>query len=141
MDIQMGSHAFRDVEVPVLWGTRAILQNAPGAITIMDLSGDEARLEILAGKPGPDTEFRPSSDGYIIVRDGEDLYSFNPERNEITGITVRLPTCRITDTEIRVGGSVFSGNVVHGFAVGIAIAESGIAMGAPLPDKLAKLRI
>jgi len=143
MNLRMGSQVFRDVTIPILWGTRAVLQDKRGRISIVDLSGPQAKLEILGDQPAPNVEFRPISGGAIeILNDGTSLYAFDAQTKTIRGITLRLPECEMTDNGIRVGTNRFQNNMISGFGVGIMIMEDGgIAVGGPLPPGLARLRI
>jgi len=139
MNLRMGSQIFRSVQIPLLWGDRAVLQDSKGRLSVIDLSGPKARLEILADKPAEGTAFRPRIDGIVILRDGEELYAYNAREKVLSPIALQLPECQITPWTTRVGSNQFSGNLVSGFGVGIAVSGSGIAVGAPVPPGLAKL--
>jgi hypothetical protein len=141
MNLRMGSQLFEDVEIPLLWGTRAVLEDRKGRLSIVDLSGDTARLEILADKPAPGVRFRPRSDGTVVMQGSTELYVYDPSERLLEGISLRLPTCQVGPGATRVGRNVFAGNVITGFGVGIAVSEDGISLGAPLPPSLAKLRV
>jgi hypothetical protein len=143
MDLQMGSHVFRDVAVPLLWGTRAIIQDAKQRLSVIDLGGHKARLEVLGDKPAPGVEFRPLSGGaFEVLEDRKPLYAYDAAHKAVRGISLRLPECRVQQNSISIGTNVFTHNRVHGFGVGIMItADGGIAVGAPLPPGLAKLQI
>jgi len=141
MNIQMGNHVFHDVDIPILWGVRAVLQDKKGRISVINLEGEKAELEILGDKPAPNIEFEPSLDGFRIIKNGESLYNYNPDEKVLTGILLKLPECEIKDWRIRVGTNIFSGNVISGSGVGIIVTEKGIGMGAPLPKGLAKLLV
>jgi hypothetical protein len=137
--LEMGNQRFENVEIPLLWGKRAILEDKKGRISIISLEGAEAVIEILGNKPAPNIQYEPIEDGFKIIVDGQELYSFDPKRRTITGLSLKLPECEIQSTGIRVGSNMFSGNTVIGFGVGIVVDERGIGMGAPLPEGLAKL--
>jgi hypothetical protein len=141
MNFQMGGQVFRDVQIPFLWGERAVIQDRQGRLSIIDLSGEEARLEILADEPAPGITFRPRIDGVVILSDGTELYSYNPREKVLTSISLGLPECQISPSATRVGTNQFIGNVISGVGVGIAVTRDGIALGAPVPPKLAKLVI
>lgn len=143
MNLNMGSQVFRDVVVPLLWGTRAVLQDKKGRISIIDLSGTEAKLEILGDMPAPNVEFRPISGGVIeILQDGNPLYAFDSANKTIRGLTLRLPECQISENATRVGTNLFQNNMISGFGVGIMVMpDGGMAIGGPLPPGLAKLRV
>lgn len=141
MNIEMGGQKFENVEIPLLWGKRAILEDKKGRISIISLERKEAVIEILGDKPAPDIQFELVGDGFKIIIDGQVLYIFYPDKRIISGISLDLPECEIQNSGIRVGSNVFSGNRVVGFDVGIVVDERGISMGAPLPDGLAKLII
>ena len=135
----MGSQTFQNVQIPLLWGKRAIIEDEDGGISIISLEGEHALIEILGSKPAPDIEYEPIEDGYRIICDERALYSFLPSTGTISAIELNLPDCQIQSTGIRVGGNIFSGNVVIGAAVGIIVDEHGIGMGGRLPEGLAKL--
>lgn len=139
MNLNMGSQTFVDVEIPLLWGKRAIVQDKQGRISVIDLSSSEAKLEIVGDKQAPGVEYKLNIEGFSILEGDKELYSYNPEEKTLTGIALNLPECQIGSSEIRVGTNTFSGNIVVGFGVGIVVSEAGIGMGAPLPPNLAKL--
>jgi hypothetical protein len=139
MKLIMGSQVFQDVQIPLLWGTRAIVQDEVGQLSVIDLAGEKAKLEILGDKPAPGITYIPIDDGYAILSGDERLYIYNPKEKRITGIALRLPECQIRPSETRVGTNIFSGNMIAGYSVGIVVTENGIAMGAQLPPGLAKL--
>jgi len=139
MNLKMGSQVFVNVQIPLLWGTRAVVQDEEGWLSVIDLAGDTAKLEILGDKPAPGVAFVPTIDGHTILSNDKQLYTYNPKEKTLTSISLGLPECQVKPWEIRVGSSVFSGNTIVGFGVGIAVQESGITMGGPLPPRLAKL--
>ncbi len=141
MNIRMGSQVFHNVDVPLMWGTRAILQDPTGRISVIDLSGPTAKTEIVGDEPAPGVEFTPTADGFKILDKGHPLYAYSRSENLLTGLGLELPDCQIKEGEIRVGSNVFQSNIVSGFGVGIAVTKHGIAMGAPLPEGLAELVI
>ncbi len=139
MNLNIGSQSFINVEIPLLWGKRAILEDKKGRISIISLEGPEAELEVLGNKPAPNIQYEIVSDGFKIIRSDEEVYSFNPESRTITGLSLKLPEIEIGQDAIKIGSNVFSGNVVSGSSVGIVVDERGIGMGAPLPEGLARL--
>lgn len=142
MNLQLGSNVFRDVTIPVLWGKRALIQDEQSRLSIIDLAGDRALLEVLGDEPAPGIEFRPTSDGFLVIRNGETLYKFNPGQKILSGVSLDLPDVQINAYETRVGTNIFSGNSVSGMAIGIAIGEQGISFGvSQLPEGLADLVI
>ena len=48
MNLRMGRQVLMNVQIPLLWGERAIIQDKRNRISIIDLSGDKARIEVLA---------------------------------------------------------------------------------------------
>ncbi|WP_456427719.1 hypothetical protein [Rhodocaloribacter sp.] len=142
MNIRIGSNDFIGVDVPLLWGTRAVLQDKQGRISVIDLAGEEARIEILGDKPAPGVEFLPTSSGFEILHDGEPLYNYNADEKLLSSLGVgSLPDCQVLRNGVVVGTNRFMGNMVSGYGVGIAVDEKSISMGAPLPDKLARIKI
>lgn len=142
MNLSMGRHVFKNVTIPLLWGTRAVVQDKERRLSIIDLAGPVARLEILAGRPAPGIDFRLAIDGTIILSPGGDeLYRFDNSQGALFSIGLGLPDCRIMDSQIVIGSNVFAGNVVQGFGVGIAVTHEGIILGGPLPSGLATLAV
>lgn len=142
MNLKLGGQTFLNVEIPLLWGKRAVLQDPGGRLSVVDLSGDQPVLEILGDEPAPGVAYAPIiEEGFQILRGGKPVYSYYSAEKRLASQDSRLPDCEIRPWEIRVGGAVFAGNVVEGSPVGIAVTESGIAMGARLPPNLAKLKI
>jgi hypothetical protein len=139
MKLEMGSQVFEEVDIPLLWGERAVLQDQEGALSVIDLSGPSARLEVVADGPAPGVEFVPIEDGFIIRSGHADLYSYAPNSKSLTPIALRLPEVQVADDGTRIGSSYFEGNVILGSAVGIHVSEQGISIGAPLPEGLAEL--
>ncbi|HUU41209.1 MAG TPA: hypothetical protein VMW42_09720 [Desulfatiglandales bacterium] len=141
MNIQMGGQVFANVQIPLLWGSRAVIQDMQGRLSIIDLGGNIAKLEIVGDKPAPGVEFRPLVEGFEILDQGSPLYIYSPSEKSLRSKKLGLPDCQISPEAIRVGTSIFSGNVVGGSGVGIIVTTSGIGMGAPLPKTLAELII
>ena len=141
MNLRMGSYSFSNVQIPLLWGDRAVVQDKKGRLSIIDLSGEKARIEILADEPAPSVSFRPRVDGIVILQGGTELYSYNPREKSISSITLGLPQVEIGPHRTRVETNEFFGGSIFGFAVGIAVTKDGISLGAPLPPGLAKLTI
>src|ERR1700686_782038 len=103
MNLQMGSHVFLSVEVPVLWGTRAILQDPQGRLTIIDLAGERARVEVLDDEPAQGIPFAPRVDGFVLLApEGTELYKVNPTAKSISGISLELPPVTIAGDAIRI---------------------------------------
>ena len=138
MRLRMGSQLFEDVVIPVLWGERAVVQDDAGALSVIDLGHEAAKLEVLADAPAPGVEFLPDVDGFTI-RTSAGEYKYNPLTKTLSDPTGRLPDVQISVDGIRIGSNFVGGGTVSGFGVGIAISEDGIALGAPLPSGLAAL--
>lgn len=142
MDLELGSNRFRDVKVPVLWGNRAILQDRKGRISVVDLGGTQARLEIVGDEPAPDVEFTPTVDGFKILRDGDPIYTYSKEQQSFSSLSSDLPDVEISDREIQIGrGNVIQRSMISGFDVGVRIDSDGFAIGASLPEGLAALEL
>ena len=142
MDMTIGSNAFFQVEVPLLWGTRPVLQDKDQRVSVVNLGGEEAQLEILGDKPAPGVEYLPTTSGFEIMLGGKPLSSYNPDERLLSSISLEgLPDCQILPDGVVVGTNRFMGNMVTGAGVGIAVDKDGIRMGAPLPPALAKLRV
>lgn len=141
MNIRMGSQVYRDVQIPLLWGERAIIVDEHGRLSIVDLSGERAQVEVLADEPAPGVGFRPELDGIVIVKYGTELYRYNRGEKTISSLGLGLPDIQISAGGTRVGTNWFSGNVFVGSGVGLSVGRDGISLAAPLPSKLARLAV
>lgn len=139
MQLTMGGQYFRDVQIPVLWGERAVIQDNDGYLSVIFLREREPVIEILGDMPGPNIDYLPTSSGFEIHKEGKPLYSYDPTRKVLRGITLSLPECEVAPTEIRVGNNHITGNTIEEAAVGIAITENSINMRVPLPEGLTPL--
>jgi hypothetical protein len=138
----MGSHVFLSVEVPVLWGTRAVLQDPQGRLTVIDLGGERAKLEVLEDEPAQGILFAPRVDGFVLLApDGTELYKVNPTAKSISAISLELPPVTIARDAIRIGTNTFQSSMITGAGVGFIITENSIAVAGPLPSGLAALRV
>jgi hypothetical protein len=142
MNFRISGQFFANVTVPVLWGSRAILLDQRGHLSIVNLEGDSPVVEVVDDKPGIEANFSPTTEGYVIL-DGysAELYSVNPKTKSLAPIVLRLPPLVVGDRELRLGLNVFPSNMVVGIGVGIVVTESGIALGGPLPPALATSRV
>lgn len=142
MNLRMGSHAFLNVQVPLLWGTRAVVQDPQGRLSIINLAGPRANLEVLEDEPAQGVSYAPRVDGFVIMdADGTELYKVNPTAKSIESLSLNLLPVTISREFIRVGTNTFQGNMVSGFGVGISVTEQGIGLGGPLPPGLAALQV
>jgi hypothetical protein len=138
----MGSQLFVDVQIPLLWGTRAILQDSEERLSVIDLAGEQATLEVLEDEPAKGIPYAPSVEGFVIMNDkGTELYKVSPIAKSISGISLKLLPVTISRDAIRVGTNTFQSNMVSGFGVGISVTETGIGLGSPVPPGLAALRV
>jgi len=138
----MGSHIFNDVTIPLLWGSRAVVQDTAGRLSVIDLSAQPGRLEILGDKVAPGVPFAPRlhDDFAILSASGrEELYSYSPREKRLVSLKWRfLPNCEILPGKIILGTNTFMGGSISGFGVGIGVSEDGsMFMGGPLPPGLA----
>jgi hypothetical protein len=141
MNISMGSQVYRDVQIPLLWGERAIIVDKHGRLSIIDLSGERAHVEVLADEPAPGVSFRPGLDGFVILEGDLELYSYDSGEKTISDRGLGLPDVQISHSGTRVGTNWFAGNVLVGSGVGLSVSRDGISLATPLPPKLARLSI
>lgn len=141
MNIQFGSQTFKNVQVPVLWGQRAIIAHPNGKLSIIDLSGSVALPEIVADTPWTNIEFSEKEDGFIIFKNDDPLYFFSPRRRLIRDMKGTLPECQITNQNIRIGSNTIASSMISGSQVGIGISENGFFIGGPMPSELAELKV
>jgi hypothetical protein len=142
MNLRMGSQLFINVQIPLLWGTRAIVQDPEERLSIINLAGDRALLEVLEDEPAQGIPFAPSVEGFVIMdAQGTELYKVSPAAKSITPLSLKLLPVTISRDAIRVGTNTFQSNMVSGFGVGISVTENGIGLGSPVPPELAALRV
>jgi len=130
-----------NVQIPLLWGKRAIIQDKKNRLSVIDLSEPKAKLEILGDQPAPGISFEPTFSGFKILRDGLPLYLYDPTEKRLESLALGLPDCQVTASAIRIGNNQFSDNSIVGFGVGLAVSTEGISFGAPLPPGLAQLAV
>jgi hypothetical protein len=141
MNFRLSGQFFADVKVPILWGSRAILQDQQGHLSIINLEGDTAVLEVIDDRPASRASFSPATEGFVILdAEGTELYAFGPTTKSVTSALLRLPPITVGLRELRVGTNVFVGNMVAGLGVGIVVTEVALALGGSLPPGLAALR-
>ena len=141
MNLKISGQTFKNVVVPVLWGSRAILEDGERRISVVNLEGKTARLEVLGDKPAPGVDYRPTVEGFDILEGGECLYAYNSDSRILTPGILELPPIEFAESMIRVGTNQYVGDTVTGYGVGLLVTKESISMGAPLPQALAKLAI
>jgi hypothetical protein len=139
MNLNMENQIFEDVRIPLLWGKRAILEDRTGRISIILLDGNKVVLEVLGNEPTPNIQYELTEDGFKVIHNGQEIYSFDKERRIITGHSQKLPECEICSDGIRIGSSLLSRSKAIGFGVGVEVYEQRIVMGNNLPEGLARL--
>ena len=139
MNLNMENQVFEDVRIPLLWGKRAILEDKIGRISIILLDGNKAVLEVMGNEPTSNIQYEEIKDGFKVIHNGQDIYSFNRKKRVITGHTQKLPECEIRGGDIRIGSNVLSMSKALEFGVGVEVYEQRIIMGNSLPRGLARL--
>ena len=141
MDFRLGNQTFRGVQIPLLWGTRAILSHSSGSLSIIDLGGETAIPEVISNEPWHQIEYSEKEDGFVIYRNDVQAYFYSPDRKLFKDLSGSLPECEITDEFTRIGTNKISGGMVSGFGVGVGVTENGFFMGGPIPPGLAELKL
>lgn len=139
MNITVGDRLLRDVDVPLLWGNRAIIQNRQGNISVVDLGTRPARLEILEDQPAPGVSFVPTISGFRILSSPDGPYTYQPKDRTLTSASGPLPDCQIDEHYVRVGTSVLGRGVSFGVGVGPRVTKDRVAFEVGLPVELAML--
>lgn len=141
MDIRFGSQVFSGVQIPLLWGARAVIGHPGGELSIIDLSGDLAKPEIVSNTPWKGVEYSEKEDGFVIYSDGKPSYFFSPSRKIIRDLSGKLPECEITNEQVRIGTNTIRNSMIQGFQVGMGVTENGFFIGGSAPKGLAPLII
>lgn len=139
MKIRFGTQVFHDVQIPVLWGDRAIIGHASGELSIVNLGESVAVPEVVADKPWTNVEFSSKEDGYVIFKDGTPQFFYSPPRKLVRDLVGDLPECEISEQHIRIGTNTIQNSMISGFQVGVGITETGFFIGGPAPEGLAAL--
>jgi hypothetical protein len=141
MNFRICGQFFSNVRVPVLWGSRAILRDEQGHLSIVDLEGESPILEVVDDRPAVGARVSLTTEGYVILdREGRQLYSVNPKTKSLSPVALRLPAVTLGEHELRLGPHVLEVNMV-GVAVGILVTEKGIELGGQLPTLLGDMRV
>ena len=141
MNVSFGSQVFNQVQVPLLWGSRAIVSHPTGEYSVIDLSGDSARPEIIKNVPASQIEYAEREDGLVIFKESSEAFFFSPARALFRDISTSLPECEIRKDSIRIGSNTIGASMISGFEVGIGVSENGMFIGGPLPQGLAALKV
>jgi hypothetical protein len=141
MDFQFGSQTFRNVQVPILWGTRAILSHPTGVLSIINIGGETAKLEVIGDSPSNDVEYSEKEDGFVIYDNDQQVYFYSPARKLIRDMKGELPECELKSDHVRIGTNKIGNSMVSGFQVGIGVSSKGFFVGGPLPKGLAELKL
>lgn len=141
MDFQFGSQTFRNVQIPILWGTRAILAHQTGALSIINIAGETAKLEVIGDSPSNDVEYSEKEDGFVIYDNDQQAYFYSPARKLIRDLKGELPECELKGDHVRIGTNKIGNSMVTGFQVGIGVSSDGFFIGGPLPKGLAELKL
>jgi hypothetical protein len=139
MNERLGSQSFSNVTIPFLWGERAILEDADGALSIIRFGAAGLFAEVVRSKPAPGVDFVPIDEGFIVGSAAKQLYRFEQDgpATKITAISLDLPAVEVAPSYLKIGGAVLSGNHVSGFEVGILVQSGGsLTIGARLPDNI-----
>ena len=92
MNIRLGDQVLRDVQIPLLWGSRAISQDRQGQLSVVDLS-EGIKIEIIGDQPVPGVPTVPNGHGFDVLADGKPLYHYDPDQKKLKSIDLDLPDC------------------------------------------------
>lgn len=141
MDFRLGNQTLIGVQIPLLWGTRAILSHSSGSFSIIDLGGETAVPEVISNEPWHQIEYSEKEDGFVIYKNDVQAYFYSPSRKLFKDLSGSLPECEITDKFTRIGTNKIGGGTVSGFGVGVGVSENGFFIGGPIPPGLAELKL
>ena len=138
MDIKLGDQILRDVQIPLLWGSRVVSQDRQGRLSVVDLS-EGIKIEIIGDQPVPGVPIAASGQGFDVLLDGKPLYHYDPSQKMLSGIDIHLPNCQIGSHFVRVGANTFGSNSVTGFGIGIVVTQTATWIGGAIPQELRPL--
>ncbi len=137
MNFTIGGQEFFDVDVPLLWGKRAFVEDIMGKMSIIALDDNQAVIEVLADQPTANVQHETADDKLTISVDGKALYTYEPGTKTVVGIELGLPQCQIQAEGISVGIYNYYGKTASGANVSVAVDDIDTHIGAPLPEVLA----
>lgn len=135
MDIRLGGQVLRDVEIPLLWGSRVVSQDHQGRLSVVDLS-QGVKIEIIGDRPVPGMPVAIKGHGFDVLMDGKPLYHYDPEQKMLVSIDLDLPDCQVGPDFVRVGENTFESNTVNGFGIGIVVTPTATWIGGQVPQEL-----
>ena len=138
MDIKLGDETLRNVEIPLLWGSRVVSQDREGRLSVVDLS-EGIKVEIIGDRPVAGVPIVAKGHGFDVFLDGRLLYHYDPEQKKLFGIDLDLPDCQIGTHFVRVGANTFGSNKVSGSEIGIVVTSTATWIGAQIPQELRPL--
>lgn len=141
MDFRIGAVSFSGVKIPLLWGKKAVFSHSDGTLSVVDLSGEKAILQVVGDEPWNGIEYTEKEDGFVIYENDVQAYFYSPARKIFRDMTGGLPECELGKDFARIGTNKINGGMVSGFGVGIGVSENGFFIGGPIPEGLASLKV
>ena len=141
MNLKIGMWTFTKVQIPLLWGSRVVLDDREGRISVVDLSGDTATVEIIGDRPAFGVDISMDLDSLTILCEGSGLYRYTIEQKLLSSLDLGLPDCQIGRNWIRVACNAFLGTTMSRLGTITAITKDGIVEGASLPPELSEFII
>ena len=135
MNIKLGDKVVRDVQIPLLWGSRAVSQDRNGRLSIVDLS-EGAKIEIAGDRPVPGVPIVKNGHGFDVLLDGKPLYHYDPDQKTLISIDLGLPDCQVGSRFVRVGANTFGSNGGTDSGIGIVVTTTATWIGGSLPQAL-----
>jgi hypothetical protein len=139
MDFHFGSQFFQNVQIPLLWGSKAILSHPSGALSIIDLDGSKPTIEVVGDKPASSIEHLLKEDGFVVYSGEQQSYFYSPDRKLLRDFQGVLPECELHRDYTRIGSNKISNSMISGSQVGIGVTKDGFFIGGPLPEGLHRL--
>ena len=139
MDLKIDRHSFQNIQIPVLWGNRAIIQEPNLVFSVINIGGITPTLEIVRNQPVPGIDVLPKRWGFEIIWLPEDRYEFNVGEGAFTTNTLGLPDVQIDEFHVRVGTEVYPHLRGFGEVVGLQVMPDEVRFGVPIPLALSRL--
>ena len=138
MNIKLGDQILRDVQIPLLWGSRVVSQDRQGRLSVVDVS-EGLKIEIIGDRPVPGVPVAEKGRGFDVLMDDKPLYHYDPNQKILSGIDINLPSCQIGSHFVRVGANTFGSNGVTGSGIGIVVTQAATWIGGAIPQELRAL--
>jgi hypothetical protein len=139
MDRITARELLRSARAPLLWGSRLILQEPDGRLSVLNIEPGATRLEVLRNQPAPGMGFVPLRYGFRIVAFDTRYDVYPHEGLFFNSAAPDLPDVQIDQLYIRVGSQIFPNVGGYDGRPVIRVTPDGVGMGDFAPVAVSAL--